>query len=164
MTRLDTEDGALIEVVDIGAEQRHSVLIKSLPGYSLLDIVPSPNWENYIAIYTGNDNAIALYNLYDGQRWFLAHDDLPSLSDPQYGWVDNETAYITGQGYSEEAQAGRVYGVNYDSSGLPACLVENFPGEWQSWLDLWEQLNARLSPLRLDDLAQKLCRRRARSY
>jgi hypothetical protein len=159
LTRIDTEDGALIEVVDVGMEQRRSVLIKQLPGYSLSDIVPSPNWENYIAVYSGdyNPGAVALYNLYDGQRWFLAYDDLPSLSNPQYGWVDNRTAYIVGEGYGEKAQAERVFGVDYDSSGLPACLVKAFPGDWRSWLDLWERLNARLDPLALDRLARKLC-------
>jgi len=164
LTQLDTASDPTMEVVDIGSEVRNTVTFQRLPNREIEQIIPSPNWENFLVVYTSNSygphypgNEIAIYNLYDGQRWFFAGDDLPYPEGRYYGWLDDETVYVYSENLGGSSQPTRIYGLDYDPSGLPACLVEAFPAEWTQWIDLWEQLNAHLRSDALGRLTQKLC-------
>jgi hypothetical protein len=163
LTRLDTEEGTGVELVNVGTDERRSLFFEQIPGRFIEQVIPSPNWENYLVVYSPNEfsphypgNEIALYNLYDGQRWFIAGADLPANNGRDYGWTDDGEVYIASFGGGRGAP-DRIYGLDYHPSGLPACLVEAFPEEWTQWTDLWERLNNRLSPDGLGRLTQKLC-------
>jgi hypothetical protein len=162
LTQVD--DGYTYEIVDVGTEERLSVTFDRLPDVGLEQVIYSADWENYLVVYGSNyysqhapGNSIALYNLYDGLRWFIAGDDLPSLNGRYYGWLDNDTAYVTAATDSSNDQPERIYGLDYDASGLPSCLVESFPDTWTQWRDLWEQLTYRLRSDTLGRLTQRLC-------
>jgi hypothetical protein len=164
LSYVDTPFGRGVEVVEVGQEERNSVTFESLPGRDIFDIVPSPDWENYLVVYSPNPHGphypgyeVALYNLHQGKRWFVAGDDLPHPENTFYGWLDNETAYVSGENFGGQGAPMRIYGLDYDASGLPMCLVEAFPGEWTQWVGLWEQFNARLHPDSLGRLTQTLC-------
>ncbi|MBI5960175.1 MAG: hypothetical protein HY866_15650, partial [Chloroflexi bacterium] len=164
LTRIDTANGPGMELVNIGTEENQSVVFEPLPGRDMLDIIPSPNWENFLIVYSASPNTthypsneIAIYNLYSGQQWFIAGDDLPYPENRSYGWYDNDAIYIFSENYGGEQPTARVYGIDYHPSGLPNCLVEAFPDLWPSWLDLWERFNANLRPDQLGYLSQKLC-------
>ncbi len=164
LTYVDTPFGRGVEVVEVGQEERNSITFESLPGRDILDIVPSPDWENYLVIYTPNQFSqhypgyeVALYNLHDGKRWFIAGDDLPHPESTFYGWLDNDTAYVSGENFGGADAPMRIYNLEYHASGLPQCLVEMFPDEYTQWADLWEQFNLRLNPTRLGRLTQQLC-------
>lgn len=164
LTRTETSAGPRLEVVDVGKQERHSVVFEQIPGQDILQILPGPNWENFIVVYApsifrqttlGSD--IAIYNLYDGKRWFIAADDLIGTDGAVYDWLDNDTAYVYTEGVSSILAAERLYGLNFHASGLPLCLVDAFPETWIRWVDLWERLNEWLTPNELGQLTLRLC-------
>lgn len=164
MTQLDLPEGRGIEVLDVGTGERRSVIFKTLPGRPILDVLPSPTWEHFIVIYDiapygpyypGNE--IAIYSLSEGLQWFLAGDDLPYPENRSYGWLDNDTVYVYGENLGGAQPPARMYGVDYDTSGLPACLVQAFPADWMRWRDLWQRLSLTIRADRLNALALRLC-------
>jgi hypothetical protein len=100
---------------------------------------------------------VALYSLARGQEWFIAGDDLPYTGNRRYGWIDNQTAYVYGENPGGYDQPSRVYDVQYDASGLPACLVSAFPDAVTRFADVWERQNSRLSLNGLNLLARTVC-------
>jgi WD40 repeat protein len=166
LTRIDGGENTSVEIANVSTELRRSVAIENLPGRSIENIIPSPDWENYLVLYAPYGYSqhypgreMAVYNMDRGKLWFLAGDDLPPY-DADYGWLDNQTWYIVGSADSA-AQPARIYGLDYHASGLPNCLVETFPDDWTRWLDLWERLNARLRGDELGRLTQRLCAAKA---
>jgi hypothetical protein len=164
LSRIDTPDGPGMELVNIGTEESQSVVFEPLPGRDIVDMIPSPDWQSFLIIYSASPNTthypgneIAIYSLYSGQQWFIAGDDLPYPENRSYGWYDNETIYIYSETMGGAQPVARVYGIDYHASGLPRCLVEGFPDLWPTWLDLWERLNANLRPDELVTLSQELC-------
>ncbi len=152
-----------VEIYDLATQERRSVFFDELPDRSIIDIIPSPNWENYLVIYSVADfgpyapgNEIAIYSMNAGRLWFLAGDDLPEPGARSYGWLDNERAYIYGERGGQQ-QPQRVYGLEFDANGLPACLVQAFPDEYPRWLDLWDRLVVTRSSTYLYRLTQRLC-------
>lgn len=164
LTVLNADTGTIIEISNLGTERRRSVAIERLPGREVQEIVPSPDWENYLIVYTPDSfsqhypgNEIALYNMDQGKQWFIAGDDLPPPERTSYGWLDNDTVYMGGYIGSANRQPERVYGLDYDASGLPACLVAALPDQWPRWIDLWERLNENLRADELGHLTERLC-------
>lgn len=164
LTTLETPEGVGVEVVNVGTGERHSMIFEPLVDRSIVDVIPSRDWLHYLVIYGANPygpyypgNEIAVYNLFEGKRWFLAGDDLPEPNARQYGWLDDSTIYVASEDLSGVPQPERLYGLAYHASGLPACLVENFPYQWRRWLDFWEQLNAYMRSDTLGRLTMRLC-------
>lgn len=164
LTRTETALGPQIEVVDVGTNERHSLIFEQLPGRELLQIIPSPNWENYIVVYSASPftehfpgNEMGLYNLYEGKRWFLGGDDLVGTDYSLYGWLDDATTYVYAEGLTQPIAPRRIYDLEYHPSGLPLCLVQAFPESWMSWLNLWERLNQQLNASQLGILTVRLC-------
>jgi hypothetical protein len=159
-----SEDGYTYELVDVGTEERLSVTFDYLQEAALEQVIYSDDWQNYLVVY-GSDsysqhapgNRVALYNIHDGLRWFVAGDDLPVLDSRVYGWLDNDTAYVMAATGGVDQQPERIYGLDYDASGLPSCLVETFPDTWTQWSDLWEQLTYRMRSDSLGRLTERLC-------
>ncbi|MDX2159797.1 MAG: hypothetical protein SF162_00590 [bacterium] len=153
-----------VEVVDIVGGTRQSLYFDWFLNKTIEQVIPSPNWVNFMVVYapdpTQNEypaNEIAIYNLEDGERWHFAGADLPALDGRRYGFIDDETAFVSGENYGDGALPDRVYGLRFDPTGVPACLVEAFPDQWTRWIDLWERLTFTLRPERLMRLAQRLC-------
>ena len=92
-----------------------------------------------------------------GKLLFLAGDDLPSPDGRSYRWLDNETAVISSYAPPNSGQRQRIYGLDYDPSGVPTCIVNAYPDNWQQFVPIWEQLNAKLSPDAFGQLTQRLC-------
>lgn len=165
LTALNLPEGVGREIVEIGKDQRRSIIFDHHPTRDMIDIIPSPDWENYLVIYsvdftstTPAGMAASLYNIDAGRRWYLEADDLPATQNLHYGWLDNITAYFYGTPDLALAQTERIYGLDFHPSGLPQCLVNAFPdGEWEQWRDLWQRLNYRLTPDALGHLTQALC-------
>ncbi len=151
------------QVVDMNAKTNYSVTFNNIPGSSINDIYANPSWTRFLVIYSENQfgpyypgNQVAIYDYKDGLKSFIAGDDLPPLAQRQYGWVDDQTAYIYGQGTSNDMPP-RVYGVDYTANGLPRCIADAYPAQQTRFLQLWERLVYKLRVDQLDDLSATLC-------
>lgn len=164
LTRFNTRDGRTgVEVADLNDNSRRSVTFERIPGSSVEQIIARPDWERFFVIYSANSwgnyfpgNQVAMYDLDEGYLWHIAGDDLPPINSRQYGWVDDETVFVIGEGTGEE-QPARIYGLEYDASGLPQCAVDAFPDQIDLWTDLWEQLVVRVRPDTLGYLTELIC-------
>ena len=153
LTRTDTEAGALIEIVDLKQQTRRALNIPQRQG--IQQIIPAASWEEMLVVYSSqNGTEVAVYNFDSGLRFLASGDDLPA-DIQQFGWIDSRTIYAAGSQFG--SLTPRIYGVDYDPSGLPACLVRTFPDDYTQWLPLWEALNYRLQPDQLARLSRRLC-------
>jgi hypothetical protein len=71
--------------------------------------------------------------------------------------VDDDTVFVTGTGFIGE-QPERVYGIDYDYSRLPRCIVEAFPEQIEEWSLLWENRLYYMRSDQLHQLATLICR------
>ena len=151
------------QVVDMNTNTNYSVSFNDIAGSSINDIYANPSWTRFLVIYSENQygpyypgNQVAIYDYKDGLKSFIAGDDLPPLEQRQYGWVDDKTAYVYGQGTSHDMPP-RVYGVDYTANGLPRCIADAYPAQQTRFLQLWERLVYNLRADQLDDLSAALC-------
>lgn len=151
------------QVVDMNTKTNYSVTFQNIAGSGITDIYANSSWTRFLVIYSENQfgpyypgNQVAIYDYKDGLKSFIAGDDLPPLAQRQYGWVDDKTAYIYGQGTTHDMPP-RVYGVDYAPSGLPKCLVNAYPERQDRFLKLWERLVYNLRADELDRLSTALC-------
>jgi hypothetical protein len=142
---------------------RKSIIFDEIRGSSIDRIIPSPDWQHFLITYSVNSwgeyppgNQIAMYHIDEGRLWFITGDDLPPSGERNYGWVDNETVFISGNGYAIDDPA-RVFDADYHVTGLPQCIVEQFPDQVETWVDLWERLVYRLRNDALHDLTNRIC-------
>jgi WD40 repeat protein len=153
------------EIIDLNDNTivREEIFFNNLPGHSIENVFHSPDWRRYLIIYTVNPygdyypgNQIAMYEMGVGLRWLIAGDDLPPNENRIYGWVDNDRVYIQGSGFVD-SQPARIFGVEYDESRLPQCVVEQFPQQLDVWMQLWERQLYHQRPDKLHLLAQLIC-------
>lgn len=156
--------GAGVEDYDVATDERRRVYFEQLPNRNIQQIIASSDWEHYLVVYEANPfspyypgNEVAIYRLGEGLVWFYAGDDLPAPSYRRYGWRDNNTAFVVSGRPNGRNQPVRIYGLDYHGSGLPLCLVEAFPYEWEQWRGLWEEFNATLDSDDFGRLTQKIC-------
>ncbi len=156
-------DGGYATVLDLAANERYQVSIQSVPGSFIENIYANPAWTRFLVVYSANPygpyypgNEIALYDYQEGLKWLIAGDDLPPNGLREYGWVDNETVFVYGQGRRGDQQA-RVYGVDYALNGLPACIASAFPDATDQFLRQWEQLTYYVWPDRLHEWSLHIC-------
>lgn len=164
LTHINTEQGETYEIVEVGIPEHRKITIPPLDGRSIETIIPSADWQSYLVVYAATPttshypgNEVAIYNMDRGKLLFLAGDDLPSPQGRSYRWLDNETAIISSYASQGDDQPQRVYGLNYDASGVPSCIVNAYPDHWQQFVPLWEQFNAKLNPDAFSRLTQRLC-------
>jgi hypothetical protein len=157
-------DGGQIEVVDMGADERRTFIVEPPEATSISQVVPSDDWSQFLVVYSlapSNPdypgNAVAVYDFDGTQRFFAAGPDLPSLAGRTYGWLDENTIFVSTQSQSSDLPPERLYGIEYHESGLPMCLVETYPADWQRWVGLWERFNTQFQPTQLNQLTQRLC-------
>ncbi|MCL4250399.1 MAG: PD40 domain-containing protein [Anaerolineae bacterium] len=159
LTRSDENgDPAIINLIDIRQNSRRVLEIPSVPGLFIEQIIPNETWESLLVVYndgfiSGSD--IAVYTFGRGQVLWASGDDLPSPDYRQYGWLDTNKIYVMGTPYYDQPE--RVYGVDYDPSGLPACLVRAFPDQAADWQIVWEAIRLRQDSEFINRLALRLC-------
>ena len=181
------EAGTTVRILDLNNGEDYSLTIPNIPGSPLTDIFTNPSWSRVLAVYRPNEYSpyypglqLALFDFEDGQRWLVAGDDLPAgASTGQFGWVDDDTIFVSGQRISDPApatvsganepglpalnaadgrlQPARIYGVDYAPNGLPACIAERFPDETDAFLRLWERILYHVRADRVHELALRVC-------
>jgi len=163
LTQFDTVGGTGVQVLDVETGKKQSVSFQSLPGRGIEQIVPSPDWEHFLVIYSQNPfgpyspgNEIALYSLENGQLWFMAGDDLPPADGRYYGWTDAQTAYVYGEGNTNDIPK-RVFGSNFAPSGVPSCLVDAFPKQEKLLNEAWYNGTLNLRVDEVEQLGQVIC-------
>ena len=156
----DGSGGAQVADMDSGG---YTVRFNRIPGSRVSDIYANPSWTRFLVIYSVNEygpyypgNQIAVYDYRDGFKWLIAGDDLPSLSQRQYGWVDDDTVFVYGQGRSS-GQPARIYGVDYAPNSLPTCIMDAHPENADRFSQLWERLVLNLRVDRLDTWTKRIC-------
>ncbi|MEQ8677214.1 MAG: WD40 repeat domain-containing protein [Aggregatilineales bacterium] len=147
-----SDSTSVMEIVDVGTEIRKSVTITAGTRDSIILIEPSPDWTRFIVGYSSG--AVALYDIDAGRLHYIARDEILTNTN-QFGWVDNNTAYINGSGYPTGET--RIYGIDYHATGLPMCIVDAYPDTWQDLVPLWERYNAYFDSLNLDRFNRTLC-------
>jgi len=166
LTITPTLGGSIIRIYDVASDEQRSLFIQNVVGRDIWDIYPSPDWEYHLIVFSDNSygpyypgNEIAIYGMREGgQLWFFAGDDLPSPYGRLYGWISNKIAYIHGeQSTLTLDQPERVFGVEYDPSGVPACLARQFPALMPRWTELWDQATLQMTQDRAARLAQTVC-------
>ena len=131
LTRQEGQSGVTMEITDLRQNTRQTLDIPARPGQPLQQIIPSEDWNDFIAIYsaaetqypTGND--LAVYSFGEGLRFYVAGDDLPADSY-EYGWLDERTIYAAGSQYG--GQPERIYGIEYDGKRAAGLSGGGFPG------------------------------------
>lgn len=165
LTEVRDRDGLLgREIYDVRTGARRNVFFENLQDRTIQQIIVSPDWEHYLVIYSGTQygpyqpggNIISMYNMDEGKQWLIAGDDLPQPNNRGYGWVDNDTIYVYGERQGT-TQPARIYGVDYHVSGLPQCMVDEFPNTYMRWLGLWERLATTQRSDTLHQLALSIC-------
>ncbi|HEX2909050.1 MAG TPA: hypothetical protein VHO69_19410, partial [Phototrophicaceae bacterium] len=158
-----TSGGGGAEVIDMNTGERYDVPFAAIPGSSIAAVYVNPSWTRFLVVYSDNPygpytpgNQVAIYHYQDGFRSLIAGDDLPPPSQRQYGWSNDDTAFVYGQGLISE-QPERIYAVDYALNGLPACVAEAYPDQTAAFLKLWERLVLNLRPDKLDLLARAIC-------
>ncbi len=156
---LSGESFTALEIVEVGKDDRSQLLIDNFPDKRLQRVIPSPNWTHALAVYTDDVTGltdIAMYSFDDGMQGYLTGQDLPPGQFGDYYWSDDSTVVIPAGGQSP-AQFAVDYGLNYDATGLPACLVDAFPEEYTRWVPVWERRVEGLSVDQLNDLTRDIC-------
>lgn len=163
LTQFEENSGPGVEILDADSGETRSVIFTNLRGRFIEQVIPSPDWEHYYVIYSTNSygphapsNEVAIYSMDEGQLWFVAGDDLPPADGRNYGWVDNETAYIYGEG-NPNLIPDRVYGAKFAVDGTPACLVERYPAQRSDLAKAWYDATLFLRDDQINRLALTIC-------
>ena len=133
LTQYNNGQGDTFEIVEVGVADRRRITIPPFEGRSVETIVPSPDWTKYLVVYAPTPisshypgNEIAVYTMDEGKVLFLAGSDLPSPDGRSYRWADNQTIAISSPYPAGSGQSSRIYGLDYDASGVPTCLVNAY--------------------------------------
>jgi WD40 repeat protein len=163
LTIYNSSYGAGAQVIDMNSGESYIASFSNIPGSSIIDIYANPSWTRFLVIYSENSygpyypgNQIAIYDYQDGLKTFIAGDDLPPVGQRLYGWVDDDTAYVYGQGRRDDIPS-RIYDVDYAVNGLPRCVADAYPAQQGRFLQLWERLVYNLRADQLDGLSSTLC-------
>ncbi len=169
LTQFGVDGSYGVQVLDVDTGDKRSVTFQALPGRSIDQIIPSPDWEHFLITYSQNSfgpyypgNEIALYSLDKGQLWFMSGDDLPPADGRYYGWTDPQTAYVYGEGNTNDIPK-RVFGSDFAPSGVPACLVNAFPDQEKQLGEAWYNGTLNLRVDEVEQLGQILCQQLAQS-
>ncbi|NWF68293.1 MAG: WD40 repeat domain-containing protein [Chloroflexi bacterium] len=157
-------------VYDVNTGDLREVNFRELPARPIESVYASPDWEHFLVVYSANSwggyypgNEIAMYSLDDGLLWFAAGDDLAYAEDRFYGWVDNQTVFVSGARYDQD-QPQRVYGLDYAPNGVSRCLAEASSEDPQTLALAWERLTRYMSYNALTNLTQLICNQVAAGF
>lgn len=164
LTQFTTLSGNVgVATYDVTTGKQRQLTFEQLRGRSIEDIIPSPDWEHYFVIYSANSwgayapgNEVAIYSLDKGMLWFVAGDDLPLPQSRQYGWVNNDTAYVYGEGSTGD-QPERVFGADFAADSTPECLIQKYPAQQAQIGEAWYQATLKLRGDDVAKLANLIC-------
>lgn len=163
LTQFYDDTGPGVEIQDVATGQKRSQIFTDLRGRTIEQIIPSADWEHFFIIYSVNyygafapSNEVAIYSMTDGQLWFMAGEDLPPADYRDYGWADNETAYINGEGYYSDLP-DNVYGAEYAADGTPTCLLQKYADQAEQVADAWYNATLNLYGDQIDRLTLQIC-------
>ncbi len=155
--------GGGAQVLDLNTGENYTVNFDTIPGSSVEQIYANPSWTKFLVVYTVNNfgpyapgNQIAMYDYEDGLKWLIAGDDLPPNNQRLYGWADEDTVYVYGQGRASSVTQ-RVYGAEYASNSLPQCIVDAYPEYIPQFSALWEPMVYHLRGDRLNEWTLRIC-------
>lgn len=148
----NTNDGSIsFEIYNAQTDERRRTTFAV--SSSVVTVVPRPDWEQFLIQHASGE--VAVYNFDGDKLTSILPDELPSENSRQMGWIDNQTVYIASE--NPNLPPPREYGFDYHPSGVPACLVEHYPSDWQMFVSVWDGLNLRLSFSQLNELTRRLC-------
>ncbi len=156
---LSGESFTALEIVEVGKDDRPQLIIDNFPNKSLQRVVPSPDWTHALAVYSDNitgQTDVAMFSFDEGMQWYITGQDLPPGGFNEFYWADDTTVVIPA-GAQSPAQFTIDYGLDYDATGLPACLADAFPEEYLRWVPVWERRVEGLGPGQLNDLTRDIC-------
>jgi len=163
LTQFDSNTGPGVEIYDVGTDEKRTRIFESLLGRYIENVIPSPDWEHYFIIYSTNfygpyapSNEIAIYSMDEGQLWFMAGEDLPPADGRSYGWVNDETAYVYGEGYQSDIPP-YVYGADFAPDGTPNCLLNKYPDQASELAQDWYTATLFLDGSEIALLANQIC-------
>ncbi len=148
-----------LEIVEIGKDERPVLVFENVPGASVGNIFPSPDWTHAAVFYFNDQDGttdLALYSFENGLEWYMSGRDLPPGYYGEVFWADENTLAVPapGEGLRE---APTVYWLDYHPSGLPTCLVDAFPERYRQWEPVWERRVEGLGVTSLNQLAEDIC-------
>lgn len=159
---INDDHGQGIEINEIGKDERPRLYFDTPSDMTISQVIPSPSWSSFLVVYSANqtspqypNGAVAIYTMGIGRRSYIAGADLPP-GVSSYGWIDDQTAYVTGT-RSASGTPERVYGIDFDPSGVPACLIERYPEQATAWTQVWERLAYYRSADDVAHLAEAVC-------
>lgn len=159
----DYDGGGGAQVLDLNTGENITVNFNAIPGSFVEQIYANAGWTKFLVIYSVNEygayapgNQVAMYDIQDGFQWLIAGDDLPPNSQRHYGWVDEDTAYVYGQGFASNITQ-RVYGAEYAENSLPQCIVAAYPDNVPQFSQLWERMVYRLRGDKLNQWTLPIC-------
>jgi WD40 repeat protein len=159
----DDSGGGGAEVLDLNTGENYTVRFNSIPGSSVEQMYANADWTKFLVVYSVNPfgqyapgNQIAMYDYQEGLQWVIAGDDLPPNNQRLYGWVDEDTIYVYGQGFSSDI-VQRVYGAEYAENSLPQCIVDAYPENIPQFSQLWERMVYRLRGDKLNEWTLRIC-------
>jgi hypothetical protein len=167
LTQFDVNGTPGVQILDVTSGQTRTLMFQNLLGRYIEQIIPSPDWEHYFVIYSVNSygafspsNEVAIYSMDDGQLWFMAGDDLPPAEGRNYGWTDDNTAYIYGEGYRSDVPS-RIFGADFAVDGTPRCLLDKYPYQAADLGEVWYNATLKLRGDEVAALAKLVCQKLA---
>ncbi|MEL6271829.1 MAG: hypothetical protein AAFR22_18625, partial [Chloroflexota bacterium] len=147
-----------LEIVEIGKDERPLLVFENFPDKSIITVMPTSDWQRVQVLYrddiTGATD-VAVYSFDSGLELYVPGSELPPLHEG-FAWVDNNTIAVPTNGDAPR-QSAFVYGIDYDATGLPACLVDAFSEEYVRWVPVWERRVEGLSANTLHQLSERIC-------
>jgi hypothetical protein len=143
-----SENGTLLVRYDVLSQTRRETFLPISDSFP----IPSPDWR-YFAF--NNGNVVRVFDENGNQLFYLTSVDLPGGSADSISWYDNETLIV--ESFNQGNPTLPLYGVDYHPSGLPQCLVQAYPSNWQQFATIWEQFQVNFSSETLNRLTLRLC-------
>ena len=163
LTQTTAPDGSLdLTIVDGRADETQTIHIPVPPDQTVQNVIANATWTRFLIVYSASDPSgsdavypVAVYDRSGRQLYFDAGNNLPT--DPiNYEWRDDRTIAI--EAYPEGGLPLQpITGLNYHPSGLPQCVVDALPENWQSLVPVWEWVVYNYPRDRVNATAQQMC-------
>lgn len=155
-----TADAVTLQISDPRTSELDTFTLPIRSGFPLGEIIPNADWSRFILTYSVYDastggTAIEVVTLEGDSLYFDAGNNL--LSDlSRIAWRDNRTIQIRSYGGDQIPSAPRL-GLDYHPSGLPQCVVDRLPNDWQDVIPLWELLLVTRGRDDIGAITERLC-------
>jgi len=156
MRYASNDNGVDLTVIDAVGGSMDTFHIPGMISTRVDQVIPNDTWDRFIVIYRNDSGgyALAVYTREGERLYFDAGNNLPF--DPySYQWRDERTIEI--QSYQSPILLPvPPLGLHYHASGLPQCVVDTLPDQWELFIPIWERL-AYYHASEVPGFTQKLC-------